>query len=260
MRLDSALVERALSDSRTKARRRIESGDVVVNGAVVTKPSHPVYPHDVLEVRGDKDDVGRGARKLRAALQEWGISAQGRVCLDIGASTGGFTQVLLESGAERVVALDVGRDQLHPRVKEDPRVVSFDNINIREVDRDWWEKHAGPKPSLVVVDVSFISLTQVLPPVVKELGATEWVALVKPQFEVGRTGVSEGIVKAPGLREKALIRIVDCAGENGLMIAGIMRSPITGESGNVEYLCWLSPTHGRNQTQWSEQIHTLTHS
>ena len=260
MRLDSALVARGLVDSRTKAQRRIRSGDVTVQGVVVTKASHEVADDIAIEISGAPDYVGRGALKLLAALEGWDIDPSGKLALDIGASTGGFTQVLLERGASRVVAADVGHDQLHSLLRDDPRVDSFEGINVRDITREWWEREVGPMPSLIVSDVSFISLTQIIPGVVEVLGACDWIALIKPQFEVGKGGVKEGIVTNPELRAFALESVLECAVTVGLQARGLMASPITGESGNLEYLCWLSPTHGRNPPQWSEQIHQLAHS
>lgn len=260
MRLDSALVARGLVDSRTKAQRRIRGGDVTVEGIVVTKTSHEVADDIAIEISGAPDYVGRGALKLLAALEEWDIDPRGKLALDIGASTGGFTQVLLERGASRVVAIDVGHDQLHSLLRGDPRVDSFDGINVRDITRDWWQREVGLMPSLIVSDVSFISLTQIIPGVVEVLGACDWIALIKPQFEVGKGGVKEGIVTNPELRASAMESVLECAVTVGLQTRGLMASPITGESGNQEYLCWLSPTHGRNPPQWSEQIHQLAHS
>lgn len=260
MRLDSALVARGLVDSRTKAQRRIRGGDVTVEGIVVTKTSHEVADDIAIEISGAPDYVGRGALKLLAALEEWDIDPRGKLALDIGASTGGFTQVLLEQGASRVVAIDVGHDQLHSLLRDDPRVDSFDGTNVRDITRDWWEREVGLMPSLIVSDVSFISLTQIIPGVVEVLGGCDWIALIKPQFEVGKGGVKEGIVTNPELRASAMESVLECAVTVGLQTRGLMASPITGESGNQEYLCWLSPTHGRNPPQWSEQIHQLAHS
>jgi len=260
MRLDSALVARGLVDSRTKAQRRIRGGDVTVEGIVVTKTSHEVADDIAIEISGAPDYVGRGALKLLAALEEWDIDPSGMLALDIGASTGGFTQVLLERGASRVVAIDVGHDQLHSLLRGDPRVDSFDGTNVRAITRDWWQREVGLMPSLIVSDVSFISLTQIIPGVVEVLGGCDWIALIKPQFEVGKGGVKEGIVTNPELRASAMESVLECAVTVGLQTRGLMASPITGESGNQEYLCWLSPTHGRNPPQWSEQIHQLAHS
>jgi len=260
VRLDHALVQRGLVDSRTKAQRRIRSGDVTADGVVVTKVSLDVSDDAVIHVAGDPDYVGRGALKLRAALEEWDISALDLVTLDVGASTGGFTQVLLENGARRVIALDVGRDQLHPSVREDPRVKVVEGFNVRDLTALWWSREIGEAPTLITCDVSFISLSQVLPAVTTAVGLCDWVVLIKPQFEVGKGGVKDGIVRDPDLRAGAIQSVLDNAESLGLRARGIIGSPISGEAGNREYLCWLSPTHGRNPSQWSEQIHQLAHS
>lgn len=260
MRLDHALVARGLVDSRTKAQRRIHSGEVSVDGVVVTKVSQGVAEDAVIELQGAPDYVGRGALKLQAAFEEWELDVSGALAVDLGASTGGFTQVLLEYGASRVIALDVGHDQLHPLLRDDPRVESFEGVNVRELSTTWWSENVGGEPSLVTSDLSFISLTQVLPVVVGALGLCDWVALVKPQFEVGKGGVKDGIVTSPERRAMALTSVLECASTAGLLVRDLMASPITGEAGNKEYLCWLSPTHGRNPPQWSQQIHELAHS
>ena len=260
MRLDSALVARGLVDSRTKAQRRIRAGDVLVEGSAVTKPSSEVSEDATLTIVGSPDYVGRGALKLLAALDAWEINPTGWSVLDIGASTRGFTQVLVECGASNVVALDVGHGQLHPQIRDDSRVDSREGINVRELTASWWEQEIGARPDLITCDVSFVSLTQIIPVVVAAVGACDWVALIKPQFEVGKGGVKDGIVQKAELREEAIRSVLECAAGEGLGISGLMASPITGESGNQEYLCWLSPTHGRNPPQWSEQIHELAHS
>lgn len=259
MRLDSALVARGLVDSRTKAQRRIRAGDVLVEGVTVMKPSAEVSEDAAIELIGSPDYVGRGALKLLAALDCWELDPTGWSALDIGASTGGFTQVLLERGASRVVALDVGHGQLHPDIRDDSRVESREGINVRELTASWWDQEIGARPELITCDVSFISLTHIIPVVVAAVGACEWVALIKPQFEVGKGGVKDGIVQRAELRDEAIRSVLECASREGLGIGGLMASPITGESGNREYLCWLSPTHGRNPSEWSEQIHELAH-
>jgi 23S rRNA (cytidine1920-2'-O)/16S rRNA (cytidine1409-2'-O)-methyltransferase len=260
VRLDNAIVLRGLVESRTKAKRRLAAGDVVVNGVVTSKPSMLVKESDTIEVQGGVDPVGRGALKLAPALDQWGIDPHSRTCLDLGASTGGFTEVLLGLGAQQVVALDVGRDQLHPRIAKDPRVLQRDGVNAKELTVAVWAEIGVDNVSLVVADLSFISLTQIISPVVSAVGLCDWVCLIKPQFEVGRERISEGIAKQADSHDKAILAVLAHARESGLHSAGIMRSPITGEAGNTEYLCWLSPTERGNQTQWSLDIHTLTHS
>ncbi len=259
MRLDSALVARGLVETRTKAHRRIRAGEVLLDGALATKPSAVVAQDANLELRGGPDFVGRGALKIVAALEGWGIDPGGLLVLDIGASTGGFTQVVLARGAAKVVAIDVGRNQLHPDVASDTRVDSREGMNIRTLSADWWNNEVGQPPALITVDVSFISLTQVIPVVVEAVGLCDWVALIKPQFEVGKGGVRQGLVTDHLLRERAVLGVIDTASRSGLQVRGLMASPITGEAGNHEYLCWLSPTLGSNPPQWREQIRQLVH-
>lgn len=260
MRLDQALVSRGLVESRTKAQRRIDAGDVSVDGVVHTKHALPVGDDTTIELRGGEDYVGRGAYKLVGALDHWGISVDGTRALDLGASTGGFTQVLLERGAKTVVAIDVGHGQLHPSLISDERVTLCEGINVRYIDSDWWASVGVGGVEWVVADLSFISLTYVFQPVTAVVGPASWITLVKPQFEVGRTGVTEGIATDSAGHAAAITGVVASAEASGLYLAGVTASPITGEAGNREYLCWFTPTGGRNQTQWSEQIHHVTHS
>jgi 23S rRNA (cytidine1920-2'-O)/16S rRNA (cytidine1409-2'-O)-methyltransferase len=260
MRLDQALVSRGLVESRTKAQRRIDAGDVLVDGVVQGKHAWPVGEGSTIALHGGDDYVGRGAHKLLGALNHWDISLEGATALDLGASTGGFTQVLLERGAKRVVALDVGHGQMHPSLMADKRVTLCEGVNVRYLDQQWWSALDVGAIDWVVADLSFISLTHVFAPVTGVVGGASWIALVKPQFEVGRTGVTEGIAMDPAGHASAIAAVVGAAEAGGLYLAGVMASPITGEAGNREYLCWFTPTHRRNQTQWSEQIHHVTHS
>jgi len=259
LRLDSALVARGIAESRTKAQRRIAGGDVLVNGVTRTKPATPVADSDVLTMEGGSDYVGRGALKLHAALETWGIHPADLRCVDIGASTGGFTEVLLAAKAKSVVALDVGHNQLHASLRDDSRVTSLEGVNIRHVTPQWWREQGGGSTDLVVVDVSFISLTHVLPPAVSVWPGASWVVLVKPQFEVGRTSISRGLSVNPDDHESAVSQVLRCASELGLFLHGVMASPITGELGNREYLCWFTPTALENPPQWGAEIHSLTH-
>ncbi|MFO7273566.1 MAG: TlyA family RNA methyltransferase [Bacillota bacterium] len=237
-RLDVALVTRGHFPSRERAQEAIAAGMVRVNGQVATKPARKVGPQDRIEVTGDPIGyVGRGGLKLQGALDRFGIDPAGRVCLDVGASTGGFTDCLLRRGARRVYAVDVGRDQLHPRLRADPRVVVMEETDIRAVG-------ALPEPvELAAVDVSFISLTLVLPAVVRLLAPSgQIVALIKPQFEVGPAGVGKGgIVRDPAQHRLAVDRVLRCAGELGLQCRQVIESPIRGTEGNREFLAWLVP-------------------
>lgn len=259
-RLDLALVVRGLVETRTKAQRRIDAGDVVVDGVRVTKPSFGISDSSVIDLVGAPDYVGRGAHKLLAALEAWGLGVEGALAVDLGASTGGFTQVLLERGARHVVAIDVGREQLHESLRGDPRVTLCEGVNARYLEASWWDSTRGGPVDWVVADLSFISLTQVIPAVASALGPCSWVVLIKPQFEVGRTSLSEGIAGNRFEHEAAVTAVVASAEDSGLFLRGFMASPITGEAGNREYLCWLSPIPGENQTQWSQHIHQVTHS
>jgi 23S rRNA (cytidine1920-2'-O)/16S rRNA (cytidine1409-2'-O)-methyltransferase len=259
-RLDQLVVSLGLVDSRTKAQRRISAGDVQVDGVVVLKPATLVAADSHVELVGDVEFVSRGATKLKAALDQFELSVTGLRVLDVGASTGGFTEMCLSRGASHVVALDVGHDQLHHGVRSDPRVKVFEGINARHLTPEWWQENDGGVIDLVVIDVSFISLTQVIPAVVRTVGLTPWVCLVKPQFEVGRTKVVGGIAPHPADHENAVTAVVEVCRSEGLELGGILVSPITGELGNREYLCWFEPTPSSNQTQWTRTIHELTHS
>lgn len=232
-------MRRGLARSRGEARELIEAGHVTVGGRVARKAASPVEDATELAVASEGPRwVGRAAHKLDHAFDHWageGLSASGRRCLDVGASTGGFTQVLLHRGAEHVVALDVGRDQLVAELRQHPRVTERSGRSVRD---------ATPEElgtfDLVVADLSFISLTLVLAPIAnltREGG--DVVVLVKPQFEVGRGRLSKnGIVLDPRHRRSALTDVVAAAGAAGLGLRGLTRSPISGGEGNTEYLLW----------------------
>lgn len=240
-RLDMMLVAAGLADSRAKAQRLIKAGHVRVDGRTVTKPSFMVKAgHGELAVDKGDDYVSRGAYKLLGAFSAFtdqGLARpRGLRCLDIGASTGGFTDVLLRGGASQVIALDVGHGQLDPRIAEDGRVIEMSGVNIREVRAE----DLPYRPDMVVSDVSFISLTYVIP-VIARIAApgAHIVLLVKPQFEVGRSGLGKhGIVEDPALREQALHGVVECARAHGLKVIGTAPSPIEGTHGNAEYLLY----------------------
>lgn len=260
VRLDQFLVAEGLVESRTKAQRRISAGEVLVDGAVVNKVSTPVLDGAVVTVSDTKPNVSRGSIKLTAALDSWDFAVRGLRFLDVGASTGGFTQVLLEHEARHVVALDVGHDQIHESLRHDPRVTVWEGVNARNLTPEWWADRDGGPIDSVVVDVSFISLALIIPPVVATIGLSPWLCLVKPQFEVGRTKVVDGVARNPDDHEAVLTRVCEVAFDVGLHVAGLQASPITGEAGNREYLCWFEPTPRRNQTQWSHVISELAHS
>ncbi|KQO65226.1 TlyA family RNA methyltransferase [Curtobacterium sp. Leaf261] len=279
-RLDALLAARGLVKSRTAAVGLILASRVTVDGKTATKPSTPVRLDATLVVEAEDDWVSRAAHKLIAALDTFGVDPAGRVAMDVGASTGGFTQVLLARGVDRVVALDVGHGQLDPRIAIDARVVSIEGTNARNLTVD--QVHAmDPEAGLidlVVGDLSFISLRIVLPALVDAVGATDLVLLVKPQFEVGRTGVREGIVHDPGLREDSVMNVLWAAWDLGLGTFGVAASPIIGTHGNREYLVHLRPVSavpasddaagehpgtvdglpGPNPTEWIDLVRTTT--
>ena len=237
-RLDVRLVNEGLATSRERARALILAGRVRVAGEVVSKAGASVPESTAVEViEPDFPWVGRGGVKLAHALEAFGIDVEGREALDIGASTGGFTDVLLQRGARRVVALDVGHGQLDWRLREDPRVVVLERRNARQLEPAWLPAPAG----IVTIDVSFISLRLILPalPPVLAPGA-DIVALVKPQFEAGREEVGKGgLVTDPAVHDAVLARVTDCAASCGLARVAMTPSPITGAAGNREFLVHL---------------------
>lgn len=240
VRLDVALVERGIVDSRSKAQRLIGDGRVKVNGVTAVKSSIKVSDDDAIDADLGDDYVSRGAYKLVGAFERFAsvglVSAQGLDCLDIGASTGGFCDVLLRRGAAHVIALDVGHGQLDPRIAHDGRIIEMSGVNIRDVEAD----DLPYRPSMVVSDVSFISLTYVIP-VIARIAApgAQIVLLVKPQFEVGKGNLGKnGIVESEALRAQALHTVVACAKANGLDVRATTVSPIEGTHGNVEYLLY----------------------
>ena len=237
-RLDVFLVERGLCSSRTLAQALVMEGKVRVAGRVETKPSRGVDDGAQVEVEPEERFVSRGGGKLEGAFEAFaGLSAQGRVCLDVGSSTGGFTDCLLQHGALRVMAVDVGTNQLAWKLRSDPRVWCRENFNARYMTR----ADIPETPSLAVTDVSFISLKLILPPICGVLAAGgEIVALIKPQFEVGRGNAPGGLVRDESLRLAARDSIVAFAeGELALETLGVAVSPVPGrEAGNIEYLAY----------------------
>jgi 23S rRNA (cytidine1920-2'-O)/16S rRNA (cytidine1409-2'-O)-methyltransferase len=236
IRLDLALVARGLAPTRSQARDLILRGAVSLGGATATRPNASVYANDeVVVAHGAADWVSRGALKLLAALDAFAFDPAGRIALDVGASTGGFTQVLLQRSARRVYAVDVGHGQLHPTLVADPRVVDLSGRDARSLVA----KHVPEPIAVIVADVSFISLTKALPPALALAARGCWlVALVKPQFEAGRAAVGKGgVVREPSDRERALALVRDwLAAQSGWRIAGALPSPIVGGSGNQEFL------------------------
>lgn len=234
---------------------------MTVDGKPVVKASAQVDDTSDIAVTLPDHYVSRGAHKLIAALDAFRIDPRDRLALDLGASTGGFTQVLLERGARHVLAVDVGHGQLSVPVKGDPRVSDIEGVNARYLTAATLAEASGitASPDLVVGDLSFISLTQVLPAARESVGRdADFVLLIKPQFEVGRTGVKEGIVRDPVLRADAVTGVLWAAWDLGLRTAGLVPSPIVGTHGNQEYLCWMSAARGANPTEWVDRVSTMT--
>lgn len=252
-RLDLALVERGLAESRTRAARLIDAGDVQVDGRIVTKAGFRVDPDSTIDVTALTRWVARSAVKLLAACERFGVDYRGKTVLDIGASTGGFTEVALSRGASRVVALDVGHGQIHPRIRDDYRVVVREGVNARNLTSDEVGSWGVGRIHDVVVDVSFISLTQVIPALVLALGTDfRYIALMKPQFEVGKGNLVDGVVRDTVKRDAALVSVCEALVASGLPISGIMASPIDGEHGNREALVYGDSTMSLDARQWRD--------
>jgi 23S rRNA (cytidine1920-2'-O)/16S rRNA (cytidine1409-2'-O)-methyltransferase len=232
VRLDTALAERGLCATRSQAQAAIKEGRVTVDGVIVGKSSFTVGPGAAVAIEPGHGYASRGGVKLNHALETFSIPVAGRVCLDVGASTGGFTSCLLERGASLVYAVDTGHGQLAPCLRGDPRVVSLENTDIRNV-------RGLPVFDLVTVDVSFISLRLILPALHGKF--IDAVCLVKPQFEAGRGRVGKGgIVKDPAVRRSCVEAVKACAVSLGFTTRGETESPIAGGDGNAEYFIWLS--------------------
>ncbi|NWG15131.1 MAG: TlyA family RNA methyltransferase [Chloroflexi bacterium] len=250
-RLDLALYERGLVPSREKARAIIMAGEVLVNGVPVDKPGTRVDTGALITMKSKPRFVSRGGEKLAHALDVFGVRISERICADVGASTGGFTDCLLQAGAARVYAIDVGYGQLDYTLRQDSRVVAMERANARYIEM-------LPEPvSLVVVDASFISLRLLLPVLAGWLAPqAEVIPLIKPQFEAGREDVGKGgVVKDSRVHARVLEAVLTFAQECGFALKGLTTSPIKGPAGNIEFLAWL----GWN-TGGSVEIPTLVHS
>lgn len=256
-RLDVALLARGLVRSRAAAAGAIVAGRVRVDGIAVTRVATRITATATVEVDPGDGFVGRAAGKLDGALDAFAIDVTGRAALDLGASTGGFTQVLLTRGARRVVALDVGHDQLVPELRADPRVVVVEGENARTLTAARLTQLSGDPepPEVIVADLSFISLTLVLP-AIAALATThaDVVLLVKPQFEVGRGAARGGIVTDPRARADAVRSVLGEAAAHGLRTAGVTASPIPGAHGNREVLVHLHRARGSDPTEWLSSI------
>jgi 23S rRNA (cytidine1920-2'-O)/16S rRNA (cytidine1409-2'-O)-methyltransferase len=243
-RLDVILVERGLADSRAQAQALVLAG--LVRG--YDKPGTQVADDVVLDVERPPRFVSRGGEKLQNALDSFGVAVAGRDCADVGASTGGFTDCLLQAGARRVVAIDVGYGQLHPRLRGDPRVTVLERVNARTLTE------LPFAPELVACDVSFISVTKALPPILR-LAAPGWEALVlvKPQFEAGRADVVKGVVRDAAVQRKVLERVIEAAREWGAVTVGVVDSGLPGPKGNHEFFVHLEHRPGEQNPDDSER-------
>ena len=249
-RLDVLLVERGLSESRQKAQATIMSGLVFVNGQRSDKPGAQVDPDVPIEVRGNAlRYVSRGGLKLEKAMEIWPIRLQDKVCMDIGASTGGFTDCMLQNGAAKVYAVDVGYGQLAWKLRVDGRVVCLERTNARYLTHE----QVPEEPDFSSVDVSFISLKLILPAIAGVLrDGGQAVSLIKPQFEAGREKVGKnGVVRDPAVHREVLERFLDHARESGFAVLDLSFSPVRGPEGNIEYLGWLE------KRPWTEKAFDL---
>ena len=254
-RLDVELVIRDLARSRSHAASLIGDARVTVNGRAASKPAQKIQPEDKVEVSEGVDFVSRAGHKLAHALDVFQVSVSGQ-CIDAGASTGGFTQVLLERGATQVLSIDVGHGQLVPELLADARVHNLEGLNLRDLDRLALEELSGIEvdPTMVVADLSFISLTLVAKNLVDLGGPAPQIWLIKPQFEVGKHSLSaSGVVASWSERERSIRQVLDAAKEVGLGLVGLVESPIRGTNGNREYLAHLRP----NQTHDYALLETI---
>lgn len=250
IRLDVLLTEKGLLESRQKAQATIMSGLVYVNGQRVDKPGTAVDPEAEIEIHGNTlRYVSRGGLKLEKAMAIWPINLTGKTCMDIGASTGGFTDCMLQNGAARVYAVDVGYGQLAWSLRSDGRVVCLERTNARYLSHE----HIPEEPDFSSVDVSFISLKLILPAIAGVLkDGGEVVCLIKPQFEAGREKVGKkGVVRDPKVHLEVLEQFLNHAKENNFTVLGINFSPVRGPEGNIEYLGWL------RKTGWEEKTFDL---
>lgn len=235
-RLDQKIVDEGLVDTRSRARALILAGDVLVNGQRETRSGHPVATTDTITLRHKRRFVSRGGEKLNHAMSAFGFDVTSLVAADFGASTGGFTDCLLQRGVSRVYAIDVGYGQIDERLRRDSRVVVMERTNVRYVE-------SLPEPAdVIVIDVSFISLSLMFPVVARVMSPGGWcIPLIKPQFEAGREDVGKGgVVRDPVVHRRVLEQTIHSAELNGLAVRGLVASPLRGPAGNVEFLASLS--------------------
>ena len=238
MRLDEYVHHNGYTESRAKAQDIILAGCVFVNGVKVTSKAQKIKDTDKIEIIQNRKYVSRAGEKLEKALVEFNLSVENKICLDIGASTGGFTDCLLSYGAKKVYALDVGHNQLVYKLRNDERVISIEDFNAKDIKREMFE---GETPSIVVSDVSFISISKIAPIIFKELYDLEyWVSLIKPQFEAEKGEVSKGgVIKDDALRERIVNNAIDKITAVGFKEINRTISPIKGSKGNIEYLSYF---------------------
>ena len=261
VRVDIALVERGLARSRNQGAALVESGRVLIDGRAARKASQDVADESTLKVLEAVDYVSRAGHKLASALEHFGaLELTGKVALDVGASTGGFTDVLLRRGVSRVIAIDVGHDQMVPELKENSRVTAIEGFNARELSPETLSAHIGDLPEIevVVADLSFISLTLVLDAMVSVAPAADYVLLVKPQFEVGKKSLTaKGIVTDHRLRAESVMQVLEHASKLGLGVLDIVRSELPGTHGNTEYVLWMSVRSKSYPSEWTERVEAL---
>ena len=258
IRLDARIYELGLTESREKAKAFIMAGQVYVNGMKATKPGLNVTEKDNIEVRGSSEFVSRGGHKLKKAMNVFPISLENKICMDVGASTGGFTDCMLQNGASKVYSVDVGYGQLAWKLRSDSRVVNLERTNIRYIT----EEQVPDKIDFTSVDVSFISLCLVLPAIYPMLSDNgECVCLIKPQFEAGREKVGKkGVVRDVSVHTEVIQKIYDFAIEKGFFVAGLDFSPIKGPEGNIEYLIYLKKNASENIEVNIDSVVEASHS
>lgn len=264
MRLDLELVERGLARSRNHASALIEAKRVMINGRAAKKSSQPILEGADIIVLEAVDYVSRAGHKLAKALDVFGdLDIVGKIALDVGASTGGFTDVLLRRGAKHVLAIDVGHEQMVPELLANPNVTSIEGFNARDLSVEALAQITGWNPArlrfeIVVADLSFISLTLVMAQIAAVAPLADYVLLIKPQFEVGKQSLqASGIVNDHRLRALAIKQVVDCAHDLGLGIRGLAKSELPGTHGNIEYVLWISPLEPVNRSIWDAKIEVL---
>ncbi|MEI6591255.1 MAG: TlyA family RNA methyltransferase [Actinomycetes bacterium] len=261
MRLDVSLVERGLARSRNQAAGLIDARRVLISGKTATKASMNVDDDAAITIQADLDLVSRAGFKLEHALKVFdSVVVADMVCLDVGASTGGFTQVLLNHGAKYVVSVDVGHDQMAPEIAEDLRVFNIEGMNARDLSLAELREVAGQTDldfDLVVADLSFISLELVLPAMVATAPDADMVILVKPQFEVGRLEVGSGVVLDAVKHQVALEKVANCAWSLGMCLKDVTHSGLPGLHGNIEYVLWISRDSKSHPSEWNDRFKVL---